>query len=256
MPAHSVIFLQEVLAQQFRDVSDSLGDEWTGLGVGRDDGKQQGEFEGIWRRAEAWRKVAFDTRWLNEDGAVGKKGWDAASVRVVSCLVVDVIGEGRGVEDDTESGVQLQEQARRVLFMNTHFDDQGAVARRESAKLILRILEEFRHKYKPDFWVVGGDLNSPESDDAYEVLAADDSGLVDARNIVPAESRWGEENTYTGFDGKGDGDTGDKRIDFLFLPRSRKETVSSYSVIPNVFEDSKEGRVSDHRAVVVDVVLP
>lgn len=254
-PAHSVIFLQEVLAQQFRDVSDSLGDEWTGLGVGRDDGKQRGEFEGIWHRQSAWRKAAFDTRWLNEDGAVGKKGWDAASVRVVSCLVVDVLGEDR-VEDRTEHDVQSGERNRRVLFMNTHFDDQGFVARRESAKLILRILQEFRHKYKPDFWVVGGDLNSPESDDAYEVLAAEDSGLVDAKNIVPAESRWGEESTYTGFDGKGDGDTGDKRIDFLFLPKSQKKTVNNYAVIPNAFEDSKEGRVSDHRAVVVDILLP
>lgn len=235
-------------------MSDSLGSEWTGLGVGRDDGKQGGEFEGIWRRESAWKKVAFDTRWLNEDGAVGKKGWDAASVRVVSCLVVDVVGEDRG-EHDTAHGVQSGGSSKRVLLMNTHFDDQGAVARRESAKLILRILQEFRHKYKPDFWVVGGDLNSPESDDAYEVLAAEDSGLVDARKIVPAERLWGEESTYTGFDGKGDGDTGDKRIDFLFLPKSQKQAVTSYSVIPNAFEDSQEGRVSDHRAVVVDLLL-
>lgn len=254
-PAHTVIFLQEVLAQQFRDVSDSLGGEWTALGVGRDDGNEKGEFEAIWHRKEEWKKVAFETRWLNENGAVGKKGWDAASVRIVSCLVLD-LQVGSSEDESERSTVESRKANRRVLFMNTHFDDQGAVARRQSAKLILRILEEFRNKHKPDFWVVGGDLNSPESDGAYEVLAAEDSGLLDARNIVPAERRWGEESTYTGFDGKGDGDEGWKRIDFLFVPRDQKATVNSYAVIPNSFEDSKEGRVSDHRAVVVDVVLP
>lgn len=139
--------------------------------------------------------------------------------------------------------------------MNTHFDDQGAVARRESAKLILRILRDLRARFKPDFWVVGGDLNSPESDDAYEVLAAEHSGLVDVRKIVPATRRWGEENTYTGFDGTGDGDAGPTRIDFLFVPKEQAEAVVSYAVMPNSFEDGQEGRVSDHRAVVVDMAL-
>jgi endonuclease/exonuclease/phosphatase family metal-dependent hydrolase len=253
-PSTSVIFLQEVLHNQFDDVSASLGEKWTGLGVGRDDGKLKGEFEGVWYQRDQWRRVAFETHWLNETGEVGRKGWDAASVRVVTCLVLELSGADDGVEA-VEEVERSSKGARRVLFMNTHFDDQGKIARRESSKLILRILGDLKKKFKPDFWVVGGDLNSPQSDDAYEVLAAEYSGLVDVRSVVHASQRWGEEATYTGFDGKGDGSGPRTRIDFLFVPRAQEKSVVSYAVMPNTFEDSKEGRVSDHRAVVVDLVL-
>ncbi|ETN39762.1 uncharacterized protein HMPREF1541_05988 [Cyphellophora europaea CBS 101466] len=261
-PAHTVIFLQEVLHEQFRDVSTALGRSWEGLGVGRDDGKQAGEYEGVWFRREAWKLVGWGTRWLNEDGSVGKRGWDAASVRVATAVVLDARkGDGRGIGEEDEEGEEGHgvRRGRRVLFLNTHFDDQGVVARRESAKLLLSILAELKQRYEPDYWVVGGDLNSPQSDEAYEILASKESGLVDARMVVSNDMVWGEENTYTGFDGEGDVDEGPTRIDFLFVPNSsdgsRKGGVQGYAVTPNTFEDGSDGRVSDHRAVVVDTVV-
>lgn len=217
-------------------------------------------------RGGCWREVVFETRWLNETGEVGRKGWDAASVRTVSVLVLKEVGSGR-----------------RVLFMNAHLDDQGAISRREGAKLLLGILGEMKKRFDLGYWIVGGDFNSPVSDDAYEVMVGKGSGLVDVGRCVRGEGVWGEESTYTGFDGRGEGHPEEvRRIDFLFVPdwsvqstglddvreesegHSLHETheqggngaVQGYAVMPNTFEDAREGRVSDHRAVVVDLLVP
>ena len=269
-PEQTVIFLQEVLHQQFLDVANySLGPTWTGLGVGRDDGRNSGEHEAVFFRNDAWRLVHWETRWINEDGAVGKKGWDAGSVRTATIVVLDAAGS----------------VSKRVLFLNAHLDDGGVVARREGAKLLLRILAEFKEAWRVDYWILGGDFNSPKSDDAYETIAADSTGLVDAHEVWKGmREEWGEFATYTGFDGVGERHPEwVQRIDFVFVPNERAlgeasgkmsggrieggdqvnvaqeegqgTAVQGYAVIPNSFEGSKEGRVSDHRAVVVDLLV-
>ena len=238
---------------QFDDISRVLGEEWEGVGVGRDDGVDGGERCAVWWKREVWRRRWVETVWLNEEGALGKRGWDAASVRVVTCLVLEVVGGGGGGEE-RENGLGLG-KGKRVLVMNTHLDDSGLVARRESAKILCTLKERLRKEWEVDLVVLAGDLNSETDGEAYRILSASNSGLVDAKGCVNEHERYGESNTFTGFDGKGDGEEV-KRIDFVFVGDDgvapAGDLVKGYAVLPNVFEGV---RCSDHRAVVVDLVI-
>ena len=241
---------------QFDYISRVLGDEWDGVGVGRDDGMAQGERCAVWWRKGMWSRKWFETVWLNEEGMVGKRGWDAASVRVVTCVVLEAVRGGEvEVDDGMSEGDVESRNGKRVLLMNTHLDDSGVVARREAAKILLRVKERLRRAWEVDVVVLAGDLNSEANGEAYQVLSASDSGLVDAKGCVSEHERYGESNTFTGFDGKGDGEEL-KRIDFVFVGddgvASAEELAKGYAVLPNVFE---EVRCSDHRAVVVDLVI-
>ena len=198
-----------------------------------------------------WQRQSFQTHWLNETGEVGKKGWDAGSVRVVSLLVLDAVtGSGSG---------------KRVLILNTHLDNAGPESRKHSAELLLRILAYRIQVHDPDFYILAGDLNSESDGDAYKLINGNGSGLRDALTHVPvdvvgSESRYGEYDTYTGFDGEGEEDGKPERIDFVFVKdegrvNDDKERVKSYAVMPNIWADSLTGRMSDHRAVCVDLLV-
>jgi endonuclease/exonuclease/phosphatase family metal-dependent hydrolase len=249
----TVIFLQEALDSQRTDIHACLNTHsgsvnWRCIGVGRDDGVKAGEFAPILFRGDVWGVVpgSVETVWLNETGEVGRRGWDAASVRIVTTVVLEdrtgAGGEGRG---------------RRLLLMNTHLDDQGEVSRRESAEVILRECRARRERWDVDAVVLGGDLNSEVDGDAYPIIANfGESGVVDVRMLAGEEQVYGEENTFTGFDGRGDGD-GLKRIDFLFLGTKEGNdfdpNMPGYAVLPNRFEDGVY--LSDHRAVVADLAI-
>ncbi|KAI4644301.1 hypothetical protein J4E93_006201 [Alternaria ventricosa] len=230
------ICLQEVLNEQIVDIMAGLGDEWAYIGVGRDDGKTEGEYSPVIYRKAIWELVTWKTVWLNEDGAVGKKGWDAGSVRIVT------IGTFKHMTSKKE-----------IVAMSTHFDNAGAISRRESAKIIEGIAADiaspasnFSSTGLPFF--LAGDLNSEITDDAYMMLNNASSLLQDTKE----QAKWlyGDENTYTAFD-----DVDKSLIDFIFVgPRGEGDwSVEGYSVLPNRFEDGVYA--SDHRAVVVDGVL-
>jgi endonuclease/exonuclease/phosphatase family metal-dependent hydrolase len=229
--AESFICLQEVLNNQITDIMTGLGPDWTYIGVGRDDGKKAGEYSPLIFRKAIWDVESWKTVWLNEDGSVGKKGWDAGSVRIVT------MGHFRHVESK-----------KRVLGMCTHFDNSGAVSRRESAKIIEKLIAvEAKVNGTSIPYFLGGDLNSETTDDAYMILNSGNSTVQDTKEL--AGWKYGDEYTFTGFDEE------KTLIDFVFLgPRGGRDwDVVGYSVLPNRFDDGVY--YSDHRAVVVDTVL-
>jgi endonuclease/exonuclease/phosphatase family metal-dependent hydrolase len=229
--AESFICLQEVLNNQVVDIMSGLGSDWTYIGVGRDDGKQKGEYSPLIFRKAVWEVESWKTVWLNEDGSVGKKGWDAGSVRIIT------VGHFRHIASK-----------KKVLGMCTHLDNSGAVSRRESAKIILELIEtESKAGATTVPFFLGGDLNSETSGEAYQSLNSKNSSLRDAKEL--AGWKYGNQYTFTGFTDVKD------VIDFVFLgPRSGSDwEVQGYSVLPNKFDDGVYN--SDHRAVVVDGVL-
>jgi endonuclease/exonuclease/phosphatase family metal-dependent hydrolase len=227
------ICLQEALHQQVVDIMAGLGDEWSYIGVGRDDGKKKGEYSPVIFRKNVWSVESWETVWLNENGQVGKKGWDAGSVRILTV--------GTFVHKESKS---------RVVGMSTHFDNAGTVARREEAKIVQRVVGEVTGigaaQRLPFF--LGGDLNSEPKGEAYGILNAATSLLRDAEEL--AEKKYGDKNTFTGFNGERQ-----TKLDHVFVgPRGQENwKVQGYSVLPNRFEDGVYS--SDHRAVVVDGVV-
>jgi len=56
-----MICFQEALPRQVSDLSSLLGDEYSWIGVGREDGKAAGEFEAVFWRNDVLEVVSWDT---------------------------------------------------------------------------------------------------------------------------------------------------------------------------------------------------
>jgi len=248
-PPSTIICLQEVLLCQLEDLAVAFGGVWTHVGIGRDDGKAAGEFNPIFYQPAYWARAYFETIWLSETPEQPGLGWDAGSNRICTCLVLRSRFEAR--------------VNRTVMILNTHLDNAGPIARRHGAELILKYARSWRKKFSVDHMLLSGDLNSTrdEKHGAWEVLNTIGSSFMDVdRLLTPSDvRRFGDEITFTGFDGKGDDDP-PGTLDFVHYGLGERETVpeaghkvQSYSVVPNLFDDGV--RCSDHRAVVVDLVL-
>ncbi|KAJ4320563.1 hypothetical protein N0V94_003321 [Neodidymelliopsis sp. IMI 364377] len=237
------ICLQEVLHEQLLDILSGLNnhssaststpkkDEWAYIGVGRDDGSQAGEYSPIFYRPSIWSLIFWKTFWLSPTPEKPGKGWDAASVRIVT------VGTFRHVASKKD-----------VVVLCTHFDDQGEVSRRESAKMIEGIVADATAAgdgERPPPVFLAGDLNSEMDGEAYQILNGEGSLLQDARGL--AKGRYGHEQTFTGF-----GENEVSIIDFVFMGKKDWD-VDGFSVLSNLFDDGVFS--SDHRAVVVDAEL-
>ena len=159
--------LQEVLATQLADLRELLPG-YAAVGVGRDDGKEAGEFNPVLFRKDRFRLLGWSTFWLSEEpGNPGSKGWDAACARVVTWARL----------------LDLWTGATLVAF-NTHFDHVGDRARRESARLILSEVPRIAAGAP---FVLTGDFNCTREDAAYLALVSGGGGgalLRDARDLA------------------------------------------------------------------------
>jgi endonuclease/exonuclease/phosphatase family metal-dependent hydrolase len=182
--------LQEVLADQAAEIRAAMpGHDF--VGVGRNDAKEDGEFSPILFRRERFEKLDSGHFWLSQTPeTIGSRGWDANIPRLVTWVKL----RDRLAND------------RRFLFVNTHWDHMGQVARLESARLM-------RQRLAPDLPViVTGDFNCTEDDPPYAALLHGQTQpqLLDSfREVHPTRTR--EEATFNGFDGRSTG----SRIDWI-----------------------------------------
>ncbi len=241
-PDTSFICLQEVIHEQLQDIlkalnpSDGTDPSWTHIGVGRDNGKQAGEYSPILYRPEVWELKNWENLWLSEHPDRPGKGWDAASIRIITI----------GVFSHRSTG-------RKVVIMDTHLDDQGRISRAESAKMILKLVERFtmsQYSESPLPCFLAGDFNSPPDDEAYQIMVSKDSNMVDVSGCISHSNQYGHQMTYTSF--REEGST-PSRIDFIFCSKSSECTIKSFAVLSNVFDDGIY--LSDHRAVVTDLMI-
>ncbi|OHF00978.1 endonuclease/Exonuclease/phosphatase [Colletotrichum orchidophilum] len=213
-----------------------LGPAWGHIGVGRDDGVAAGEFSPIYYQPGTWSLVENRTYWLSETPDVpGSKGRDAALPRIVTVASFQHI----------ESGLPL-------VYMCTHFDHQGQIAREQSAELLVSLAKEWESssdEVVPVF--LGGDLNIEPDNAAYQTLIAE-GNLHDIRDVVSESRRTGYSKTYTAFT---DDVSDDTLLDHLFVrdPTAVGMAFLTYAVLPNQFDDGVY--ISDHRPVIVDIMM-
>ncbi|MGC9329302.1 MAG: endonuclease/exonuclease/phosphatase family protein, partial [Candidatus Hinthialibacter sp.] len=227
-----LVGLQEVLKEQLDDLVERLP-EYGWIGVGRDDGKEAGEYCPIFYRKDRFRPAGNGTFWLSETpDEPGKMGWDAACNRIVTW--------GRFRERD--SGIYL-------LHYNTHFDHRGGQARQESAKLLWRKISENDQKL---LTVVTGDFNARETSLPYKILTGQEpagetaSDLQDARYVSKSEHEGPTSTTTNWVEDRGP----ESKIDYIFV-RNDVE-VAKHQVLTDRFD----GRFpSDHLPVLIEVDL-
>ncbi|MFO7906817.1 MAG: endonuclease/exonuclease/phosphatase family protein [Pirellulaceae bacterium] len=219
--------LQEARLEQIRDLEQRLPDfEW--YGVGRDDGKQGGEFCPIFYRRDRYDVLDQKTFWLSETPDVaGSKSWDAAITRLVTIVQFS----------DTRTDTPF-------WVLNTHFDHVGVEARENSARLIR---ESFGRLARRQPVIAAGDFNCTPKTEPYAIMTAPEPGpkMIDSRAITQ-QPPTGPNSTWCGFREVIPG----RRIDFIFV--SPGIEVHRHCTI----DEKTNGRFpSDHLPVVVDLSL-
>ncbi len=217
--------LQEPLARQRDDILRALP-EYGAVGVGRDDGREAGEFCAILYRQDRFDVVDSGTFWLSETpDTPGSKGWGSRHARICSwaCLA------------DRAAGWQF-------FLYNVHLDHESQQARNEG---VARLLERIRGRRTADPVLVTGDFNAPPDNTAVAALtAADSPTLTDAFHARHPDGAAG--GTFHGFTGT----PGATPIDYVFV--SKEWRVLQADVVRG---DGLRPFRSDHFPVAVTLAL-
>ena len=203
------------------------------LGVGREDGRTKGEMTALLYRRDRFDLLEGGHFWLSETpDQPGSKSWDSSLPRMATWAR---LRDRRAPE------------ARPLLFINTHFDHQGAQARLESARLLRARVETALSSNRV---LVTGDFNAGEGSPPYLALFGAGAGatapLRDSWRLVhprPAAA----EGTFNGFEA---GATGGARIDWIGVSRGWR--VESALIDHTV----REGRTPSDHFPVTAVLVP
>lgn len=194
----------------FKFMLDELKDRLPGyeyIGVGRDDGKNQGEHAAIFYDQNRFELLDNGDFWLSETPDSVSFGWDAACRRVC-----------------TWGKFKDRETSREFVYYNLHMDHIGTTARAESAKLILSKTKELKDSLPI---ILSGDFNVGQNSDSYILL--NESGLLkDA--YESAEFKYANTGTFNNFNPQA---YTDDRIDHIFLSPEFK--VKKYGILTDTY---------------------
>jgi len=226
-----IVGAQEVLHSQLNDLLSGLPG-YGHVGVGRDDGKTEGEYAPIFYRKDKADLLRSGHFWLAEQTDYPNKGWDAVLPRIC-----------------TWAELKIKETGLTLWFFNLHMDHIGVEARRQSALLVLRKIEEMCGNAPV---VLTGDFNVDQTSESYLVFA--NSGiLVDSYETTGV--RYAVNGTFNNFEPNRKDDS---RIDHIFVSPAFK--VERYGILTDMYwgksiageEGSYSVRIpSDHYPVKV-----
>ncbi|MBQ7495980.1 MAG: endonuclease/exonuclease/phosphatase family protein [Bacteroidaceae bacterium] len=223
---------QEVLHPQLMDLEKGLPDyRW--IGVGRDDGKEAGEYAAIFYNPKRVKLLEQGNFWLNETPDRPALGWDAACIRICTW------GHFKDLQTKKD-----------FYFLNLHMDHVGVKARSEAAKLVMQRITEMTYSGKK-LAILTGDFNVPQTNPLYNLFT--ESGVL-KDCYTNAAQRFAENGTYNDF--KGARHT-TERIDHIFVTPTT--TVEAYAVLTDCrWQLDKDGKmerrtISDHYPVFARV---
>lgn len=212
------IGMQEVLLRQLKYLDESMPNHKY-IGVGRDDGKQKGEFSPILFDENKFQILNSNTFWLSKTPDRISVGWDASMERIC-----------------TYGLFQNKVSKEKVWVFNTHFDHIGTKARKKSAKLILKKIAQLNREKLPV--ILMGDFNlKPEERPIHSIQKKMDDGFK-----ISKSPKKGPKGTFNGFDVN---DPMERRIDYIF---SKGFEVKNYEHIDERLSNGKH--ISDHLPVM------
>lgn len=217
-----ILGVQEAMPNQMKDL-DSLLTDYSFVGVGRDDGKNEGEFSAIFYNNEKLKALQSSTFWLSETPDKVGMGWDAVCNRVCTYALFE-----------------NQQTKQKFWVFNTHFDHVGKEARKNSAILILDKIKSLNTENYPVF--LTGDFNMNPDDDSILYIK---ETLRDSREIAKID--FGPEGTFNGFHFD---QPVTRRIDYIFVSGNVK--VNKYAVLSDNWDLKYP---SDHLPVLINITF-
>ncbi|WP_199851456.1 endonuclease/exonuclease/phosphatase family protein [Parabacteroides pacaensis] len=216
---------QEGFLHQLNDILELK--EYAYIGKGRDDGDEAGEHCAIFYKKKRFEVLDKGDFWYSETPDVPSKGWDATCCNRLCSW-------GKFKDKNTEE----------VFYVfNSHFDHQGTVACRESARMLLAKVKQITNNY-PAFCT--GDFNSQPIDEPINIIRT--GGIVNDSRDITRKSPKGTEGTFHGYnlDGKTT-----SRIDYVFVTKGIQ--VLTYEVINDDIKYNKFA--SDHFPVLIEAEI-
>ena len=213
-----VFGVQEALDYQVHYIEDMCGYE--SVGVGREDGKKEGEHMSIFWNKKTVSMLKWGTFWLSETPQKPSKGWDAACFRTATWALMK----------DKKTG-------KKFYFVNTHLDHEGKEAQKNGLKLIVEKIAEMNPEGLP--MVLTGDFNIEPSNPA---LADLDARMQSTRKIA---EKTDDHATYNGW-GKSS-----TMIDYIYV--SGFSSCLEYQTVTKRYEDRKF--ISDHYPICATLIF-
>lgn len=202
--------VQEALDYQVEFIEENFKN-YKSIGVGRENGKKEGEFMSIFYDKNKIRLIRWGTFWLSETPEKPSKGWDAACKRTATwALMIH------------------KESGKKFYYINTHLDHKGSEARKNGLALIISRIDSMNPENHP--MILTGDFNVKPENPALDTL---DEIMKSARKEAKITDN---KDTYNGW-GRGSG-----IIDYIYY--SRFSECLEYQTNTKKYGDWKY--ISDH----------
>jgi endonuclease/exonuclease/phosphatase family metal-dependent hydrolase len=201
-------------------------DGYAYVGVGRDDGIDEGEHSAIFFKTARFEVLDKGNFWYSKTPEVPSKGWDAFCCNRLCSW---------GKFKDKSTG--------KIFFVfNSHFDHIGHIARKNSSLLLLKRIGEIAGN-SPVFCT--GDFNSTPDAEPIQIIAK--SGKLFDSYHITKQPPYGTVGTFNSFSLNS---KMDERIDYIWVTSGI--TINKYGVL----NEQQYGRfASDHFPVMVSATF-
>lgn len=227
-----IVGLQESLRFQLDEIQENLPGQYTEIGVGRDDGKQTGEYSPILYRTDRFDMIDSGTFWFSDTPEIpGSKSWGNNIPRICTWAILEI---------KPDSTMQTQQ----IYVYNVHLDHQSQASRERSTQFLAQKVAAI--KADNPIIIVTGDFNAGEDNPAITSLIAS-MGLLDAYRIIHfAAENTGTFNSFSG-------NTNGPKIDYIFL----SDLNNKLKVLDaQILHDNNNNRYpSDHFPVTADIQI-
>ena len=159
--APDIFGVQEALGYQVEFIKEFTKD-YECVGVGREDGKKDGEHMSIFWNKKNIKLLKWGTFWLSETPNKPSMGWDAACYRTATWALM-----------------KEKKTGKKFYFVNTHLDHVGKEAQKNGLALIVEKIAEINPEGLP--MVLTGDFNVKPDDPALKDL---DASMKSTRSLT------------------------------------------------------------------------
>lgn len=216
--APDIFGLQEAMPGHLEYLTETLPD-YSYVGVGREDGKMEGENMAIFYNKKTVELLEWGTYWLSETPEEPSKGWDAACKRTATWALM-----------------QKKDNGKRFFYVNTHLDHRGAEAQQKGLDLIVKRIAAMNPDGLP--MVLTGDFNVEPNNPVLDEL---NTRMLDAKKTaVKTDAR----ATFNGW--------GSRAIVIDYIYYSGFSECPEYETIVRQYEDVLY--ISDHYPIMARLV--